>query len=149
MVHTRWMLTKDLDFVTLIETKGNEYYTSRDDMMKLLRKRSVVAMVAIEGENEDNGEIVGFVIYELMNRRIQLHNLVVSQKHRKKGIGSILIDKLKEKLSKRNKISAEVRETNLQVQMFLKSKDFNAVEMLRNYFLDTGEDAFVMSYVLK
>jgi ribosomal-protein-alanine N-acetyltransferase len=143
------MLTKDLDFVTLIETKGNEYYTSRDDMMKLLRKRSVVAMVAIEGENEDNGEIVGFVIYELMNRRIQLHNLVVSQKHRKKGIGSILIDKLKEKLSKRNKISAEVRETNLQVQMFLKSKDFNAVEMLRNYFLDTGEDAFVMSYVLK
>lgn len=149
MVCTRWMLTKDLDFVTSIETKNNEHYMSRDDMVKLLRKRSVVAIVAVEGDNEDNGEITGFVIYELMNRRIQLHNLVVDQNHRKKGVGSILINTLKGKLSKRTKISAEVRETNLQMQLFLKSKDFNAVEILKNYFPDTEEDAFVMSFVLK
>ena len=150
MICIRWMLTKDLDTVTSIETKSNEYYISRDDMIKLLRKRSVVAMVAVEGENEDTGEITGFMIYELMNRRIQLLDIAVHTKYRRKGIGTGLIEKLKEKLShkRRTKISTEVRESNLELLLFLKRQNFRAVEVIRNYFQDTGEDAFVMHFVL-
>lgn len=145
MVETRWMLTKDLDAVAAIELKSSEFYMSREDLIKLLRRRSVVAMVAV-----DNELIVGFMIYELMNRRIQLLNIAVHNKHIRQGIGKQLIDRLKSKLSakRRTKISTEVRESNLNTQLFLKQQEFRGTEVLRDYFPDTHEDAFVMQYTI-
>jgi ribosomal-protein-alanine N-acetyltransferase len=149
MAETRWMLTRDLDAVAAIELKSNEYYISREDLIKLLRRRSVVAMVAVEGG--EDGQVVGFMIYELMNRRIHLIDIAVHYKYRNQGIGSELIDRLKGKLShkRRTKITVESRETNLGVQLFLKKNDFVGTEVLRDYFTDTNEDAFVMQYTLK
>jgi ribosomal-protein-alanine N-acetyltransferase len=142
----RWMLTKDLDAVTSIELISNEYYIGRDELVALLRKRSVVAMVA-----EENETVVGFMIYELLNRRIQLLDIAVQVASRKKGIGTMLIDKLKGKLllKHRVKISAEIRETNLDCLNFLKKQEFKATKVLKDYFKDTNEDAFVMQFALK
>jgi [ribosomal protein S18]-alanine N-acetyltransferase len=143
MVNTRWMATKDLDRVTDIELRSNDYYLSKDELVLLLRKRNIVAMVATEGS-----EVVGFMVYELLNRRIQLISLGVHPGHRRKGVGKQLIQRLCDKLSprKRTKIFAEVRESNLHLLLFLKKQDFVAVEVLKDYFEDTGEDSFVMQY---
>ena len=145
MATIRWMQTKDLDFVTSIELKNNEFYSTRDDIINLLRRKSVVGIVALEEE-----EIIGFIIYELMNRRIQMLDMGVHQDYHKKGIGSFMINELKDNLSpkKRTKISVEVRETNLGFQLFLQKNNFLAIEVLKDYFPDTNEDAFVMSYIL-
>lgn len=149
MAETRWMLTKDLDAVAAIELRSNEFYISREDLIKLLRKRSVVAMVAVEGG--EDGPVVGFMIYELMNRRINLIDIAVHYKHRGVGIGAQLIERLKGKLNpkRRTKITAEVRESYLGVQLFLQKQGFLGTEVLRDYFPDTNEDAFVMHYNLK
>jgi ribosomal-protein-alanine N-acetyltransferase len=139
------MLTKDLDAVVAIELRSNEFYISREDLTALLRRRSVVAMVAVE-----EGEVVGFMIYELMNRRINLIDIAVHCKHRGNGVGAQLIERLKSKLSakRRTKITAEVRESNLDAQLFLKKQSFVGTEVLKDYFPDTNEDAFVMHYIL-
>ena len=67
---------------------------------------------------------------------------------RRMGIGSQMIRKLIGKLSsqRRSRIMLEVRETNLAAQLFFRENGFRAVSVLREYYEDTPEDAYVMQY---
>jgi ribosomal-protein-alanine N-acetyltransferase len=143
------METKDLDRVMMIETLSNEFYLTKEDMVEMLRRKNVVVMVALKDESVDS-EIVGFIIYELMSKRIQVLDMAIHPNYRRMGYGKTLIDKLKDKLSikKRIKISTEVRESNLSLQLFLKSQNFIAHEILKDYFEDTKEDGYIMQYSL-
>jgi len=40
----------------------------------------------------------------------------------------------------------EVRETNLAAQLFFKNQGFRAVTVLRDYYDDTPEDAYIMQF---
>jgi [ribosomal protein S18]-alanine N-acetyltransferase len=40
----------------------------------------------------------------------------------------------------------EVRETNLAAQLFFRENDFRAVSVLRSFYADTPEDAYLMQY---
>ncbi|HEV3083032.1 MAG TPA: ribosomal-protein-alanine N-acetyltransferase RimI, partial [Gemmataceae bacterium] len=42
----------------------------------------------------------------------------------------------------------EVRESNLPAQLFFKSQGFKAVRVLRRYYEDSGEDAYLLQYCL-
>jgi ribosomal-protein-alanine N-acetyltransferase len=59
-----------------------------------------------------------------------------------------MVAKLIGKLSshRRTKITLAVRETNLPAQLFFRSQEFKAVKVLRGYYEDSGEDAFLMQY---
>ena len=46
----------------------------------------------------------------------------------------------------RNRITCEIRETNLSGQLFLRSQGLRAVSVLRDYYDDITEDAYVMLY---
>jgi ribosomal-protein-alanine N-acetyltransferase len=61
-----------------------------------------------------------------------------------------MIAKLVGKLSnqRRNRIALSVRETNLTAQLFFRVTGFRAVEVIREHYLDTGEDAYLMNYHL-
>jgi hypothetical protein len=41
-----------------------------------------------------------------------------------------------------------VRETGLAAQYFFRSQGFRATEVVREHFGDTGEDAYLMQYLL-
>ena len=45
---------------------------------------------------------------------------------------------------RRNKITLAVRERNLAAQLFFRNLDFRASRVMRNYYEDRGEDAFLM-----
>jgi ribosomal-protein-alanine N-acetyltransferase len=59
-----------------------------------------------------------------------------------------MIAKLIGKLSsqRRSRITLEVRETNLPAQLFFRTVGFRAVSVLRQYYADTPEDAYLMQY---
>ena len=40
----------------------------------------------------------------------------------------------------------EVRETNLPAQLFFRAHGFRAVSVLRDFYEDTAEDAYLMQY---
>jgi ribosomal-protein-alanine N-acetyltransferase len=40
----------------------------------------------------------------------------------------------------------EVRETNLAAQLFFRESGFRAVSLLRDFYEDTTEDAYLMQY---
>ena len=45
---------------------------------------------------------------------------------------------------RRTRSTLEVRETNLPAQLFFRSQGFQAVRVLRGFYEDSGEDAFLM-----
>jgi ribosomal-protein-alanine N-acetyltransferase len=88
------------------------------------------------------------MIYELHKSKLHILNFAVSPLYRRSAIGSQMVAKLISKLSshRRTRITLEVRETNLPAQLFFSKQSFRAVRVLRNYYEDTGEDAFLMQY---
>ena len=142
-VHIRWMIRRDMQEVLAAEQQSFEFAWTEDDFLRCLRQRNCIGMVA-----EHNDRIIGFMIYELHKNRLHVLNFAVAPAFRRTGIGAQMVSKLIGKLSshRRSKITLAVRERNLQAQLFFRSQDFKAVRVLRNYYEDSGEDAFLMEY---
>lgn len=142
-VHIRWMIRRDMPEVLQIESASFEYPWLEEDFIRCLRQRNCIGMVAEQGD-----QVVGFMIYELHKNQLHILNFSVSPEARRGGVGSQMIRKLIGKLShqRRNKILLEVRETNLEAQLFFRKSGFRAVTVLRDYYEDTTEDAYVMQY---
>ena len=142
-VHIRWMIRRDMPEILAIESQSFEFPWSEEDFINCLRQRNCIGMVA---EHDDH--VVGFMIYELNKTRIQVLNFAVAEARRRRGVGTQMMAKLIGKLSsqRRCRITLEVRETNLPAQLFFRASGFRAVSVLREYYADTPEDAYLMQY---
>ncbi len=142
-VQIRWMIRRDMAEVLQIESEGFEFPWSEDDFIRCLRQRNCIGMVA-----EHADRVVGFMIYELHKTRLHLLNFAVGKEFRRQGTGMQMLAKLIAKLSsqRRTRILLEVRETNLPAQLFFRKLGFRAVSVLRDFYDDTTEDAYLMQY---
>jgi [ribosomal protein S18]-alanine N-acetyltransferase len=143
-VHIRWMIRRDMSEVLDIERMSFEFPWFEDDFVRCLRQRNCIGMVAEQGDR-----VVGFMIYELHKTRLHILNFAVAPQYRRRGIGSQMVHKLVGKLSsqRRTDISLEVRETNLEAQLFFRETGFRATEVLREFYEDSPEDAYVMQFL--
>ncbi len=142
-VHIRWMIRRDMSEVLQIEENGFEFPWSEDDFMRCLRQRNCIGMVAEHAER-----VIGFMIYELHKTRLHLLNFSVAQEFRRRSTGRQMLSKLIGKLStqRRTRILLEVRETNLAAQLFFRKMGFRAVSVMRDFYTDTTEDAYLMQF---
>ncbi len=142
-VHIRWMIRRDMPEVLTAETSSFEFPWSEEDFIRCLRQRNCIGMVA-----EYDEQVVGFMIYELHKNRLHILNFAVNPEFRRRGVGEQMVGKLISKLShqRRNRIMLEVRETNLAAQLFFRQAGFRAVSVLRDFYDDTIEDAYLMEY---
>ena len=143
LVHIRWMIRRDMAEVLDIENESFEFPWTEEDFIRCLRQRNCIGMVA-----EHDERVVGFMIYELHKTRLHLLNFSVADEFGRRGVGTQMVNKLAGKLSsqRRTRITLEVRETNLAAQLFFRNADFRAVSVLRSYYDDTPEDAYLMQY---
>jgi [ribosomal protein S18]-alanine N-acetyltransferase len=142
-VHIRWMIRRDLPSVMGIESASFEFPWTEDEFVRCLRQRDCIGMVAEYAE-----QVVGFMIYEMQRTRIHVLSFAVHPDYRRQSVGSAMVQKLVSKLAyqRRNRIILEVRETNLAAQLFFKSLGFRATGVLRNFYEDSTEDAFLMQF---
>jgi ribosomal-protein-alanine N-acetyltransferase len=126
-----------------IEAGTFEFPWSEQEFIRCLRQRNCIGMVA-----ESNEKVVGFMVYELHKNRLHVLNIAVHPDHRRTGIGNAMIEKLVSKLSfqRRTRILLEIRETNLDAQLFFKNLEFRAISVLRDFYDDSTEDAYLMQY---
>jgi ribosomal-protein-alanine N-acetyltransferase len=129
--YIRWMVRSDLDLVVAIEKDVYDYPWSQQEFLIALRQRNCIGMVA-----ERNEEVVGYIVYELHRDRIELLNFAVRPRSQRLGVGSAMIEKLKSKLAyeRRNKISLELRERNLDGQLFLRQAGFRCTSILHGWY---------------
>lgn len=142
-VHCRWMIRADMPYVLDIERQCFEFPWYERDFQLALRQRNCIGMVAEHGE-----QIVGYMVYELHKTRLHVLNFAVAYEFRRQGVGRQMIDKLVGKLSSQRRVSMtlEVRETNLAAQLFFKEMGFKAVNILKDYYEDSAEDAYLMKF---
>jgi ribosomal-protein-alanine N-acetyltransferase len=143
-VHIRWMIRRDMVEVLAIENQSFEFPWSEEDFIRCLRQRNCIGMVA---EHEER--VVGFMIYELHKTRLHILNFAVHDDYRRRAVGTAMSEKLVSKLShqRRNRILLEVRETNLEAQLFFRNAGFRAISVLRDFYDDTTEDAYLMQFL--
>lgn len=143
VVDIRWAIKRDIPTILAIEQASYDNPWTEDELTVIRRQRDTIGMVA-----EINDEVVGFMFYELHPRRLHLSNFAVDPSFRRQGVGSSLMKTLTSKLSwdRRNRITLEVRETNLTAQLFFKSQGFRAVRVLKDFYDDADEDAYLMQY---
>ncbi len=139
--HIRWMIRRDMPEVLEIERASFDAQWTESDFLRVLRQRNAVGMVA-----DACDRVVGYMIYDLGNTWLHILNFAVAPEFRRRGVGAQMVAKLVGKLSsqRRTRITLEVREGNLQAQMFWKSQGFKAIRVLRGFYEDTAEDAYFM-----
>jgi ribosomal-protein-alanine N-acetyltransferase len=149
-VHIRWMIRRDMPEVLAIEQECFEFPWCEEDFIRCLRQRNCIGMVA-----EASERILGFMVYELQKHRLHILNFAVHERFRRRSVGTQMAKKLITKLSpgtpagvpsRRSRIMLEIRETNLPAQLFFRSLGFRAVSVLRQFYEDTPEDAYLMQY---
>jgi ribosomal-protein-alanine N-acetyltransferase len=144
-VHIRWMIRRDMPEVLAIEHASFEFPWCEEEFLRVLRQRNCIGMVAELGER-----IVGYMIYELHRNKLHVLDFATHPEFRRQGIGRQMVGKLVGKLcsQRRNRIALFVRETNLPAQFFFRVVGFRAVEVVREHYPDTDEDAYSMLYHL-
>ena len=144
-VHIRWMIRRDMPEVLQTEQESFDFAWTEEDFLRCLRQRNCIGMVAEQGE-----KVVGFMIYELHKAKLHILNFAVNPGFRRSHVGCQMVSKLISKLSshRRTRITLEVRETNLTAQLFFRAQRFKALKVLRAFYEDSGEDAYLMQYRL-
>lgn len=145
--HIRWMVKFDMEDVLAIERDCYTTPWTEDDFRYCLRQRNCIAMVV---ESLDGKSVIGYVLWEMHRGRLQIINFAVSYLYRRSGVGTQIVQKLIGKLTshQRTRITLELRESNLAAQLFFRSQGFVATKVVRRFYDDTGESAYVMEYRL-
>jgi ribosomal-protein-alanine N-acetyltransferase len=91
------------------------------------------------------------MIYELHKEKLRVLNFAVAKNNRKQGVGSAMVRRLIDKLSqqRREEIVLDVRESNLAAQLFFRSQGFFAIDIIPDFYEDTGDSAYRMSYLIR
>lgn len=149
-VHLRWMIRRDLPEVLAIEQESFEFPWGLEDFFHCLGTDDSIALVAELSGRGAASPVVGFMVFQFDHCGIQLLNLAVAAAYRRRGLGRQMLVRLTQKLAmlRRERIEAVVRETNLGAQMFLRDSGYRATKILRGFFEDTPEDAYLMTYRL-
>jgi ribosomal-protein-alanine N-acetyltransferase len=144
-VYVRWMVRRDFPEVLAIEQACFEFPWKEEDFIHCLQQRNCIGMVA-----EYEGHVVGFMIYEVPKNRIHLLNIATAPEFQRRGVAGQMIQKLVGKLvnQRRSRIVLEVRETNLPALVFFRALGFRATVVIKNFYEDMNEDAYVLQYRL-
>lgn len=106
----------------------------------------------LENENskyivaKDNQEIVGFAGVLILPDDVEITNIITKKIERKKGIGSLLLEKLIEmaKETKKSNISLEVNENNIAARHLYENFGFEIVGVRKKYY-QGKDDAIIMT----
>jgi len=142
MIHIRWLIRRDMPDVLVIENESYSEPWTEEGFIHELRQRNQIGIVA-----EVDGQVVGFMLYELRKTSLYLINIAVHPGARRQGVARAMIEKLRSKLSpdQRSLLLADIRESNLLGQLFFRGVGMRAVKVMRKHY-DNGEDAYVFRY---
>ena len=120
----RYITQRDLREVVEIEGIIFSNPWSIDDFRECLKDRHTLGMVS----TLETGRVVGYMIYRVESGIIELLHLGVAPRYQRLGIGTLLLDKIKDR---GKKIRLHVTDDNLQAHLFFKASRMRAVSVVR------------------
>lgn len=150
--HLRWMRPTDLPAVLQIERLCFEWPWSEADFRGALRRRNCIAMVmdAEISTAPKGGPVLAYCLYSLDPNSIEILNLAVHPEWQRGGIGTIILNRLKQKLDtiRRHTLRVCVNEHLLAAQLFFRSQEFEYRCTATGYHRD-GSDGYWFTWKLK
>jgi ribosomal-protein-alanine N-acetyltransferase len=156
VVDTRTMQPSDLNAVLAIEENNGPKSNpmggawTKEDFCSVLQAANHAGLLVTVTQNRRT-KIVGFAIYCMMPDKIHVCNLAIHKDYERRGLASLMIGKLKDKLrpGKRTSLEFDIRESNLHAQLYLKKQGFRAISVIRNWYEHPErEDAYKFQYKL-
>lgn len=150
-VQIRWLIRRELERVVQIESESFRCPYDRDWFLENLRQVNTVASVAATSHEPDS--VCGYMMYHLHKSYIELIDFAVAPESRRQGIGTELIGRLIDKLSRqrRSSIQTLIPDDNLDAHLFFRSCGFGASQIFRDCFeSDDGSrmDGYLFRYDL-
>jgi len=142
-IFIRWLESKDYTDVFRIETEGFVNPKTREELEELTKKPQHIAFVI-----ETKKKLVGFLVFQLFKSKLLIIRFAVDQNHWRQGIGTALIDKVKNACTgERKTIECYVHENNLRAQLFFSKKcgfTTTKTSIKKDYYPDG--DAYKMTW---
>lgn len=143
----RYMLRQDLDSVVAIDKDLFDCSWTKAEFVLAMKQKNTIGMVVVER----NEEVVGYMVYEIHRHKIQILNFAVRARSQRLGIGRQMVERLKGRLDfkQREMIVTEVRESNLDAQLFFKSQGFKCTSILHGFYHPehTTDAAYEMIFI--
>lgn len=143
----RLAMQRDVPEILRIDGEYDDTFWTTEEFKLLLKQPDIVVLI-----KEHEGEIVGFIVYELADDNIfYLIKVGVNSEHWRKGFGSKLVTEIKKKTNirkERTKICTYVSESNLRAQLFFKEIGFIATKVVADYY-ENGDAAYQMFWEKK
>jgi len=143
-VAVRKCSSEDLDQVTRLERASFKFPYDRSTFLHFLQSSSSSFLVC-----EAEGKIVGYVVCSVMGESsATLVSIAVSSEHRRKGVGSLLLQAALANLpSGVRRVDLQVAKSNSGAINFYGHHGFEVKGTVPGYYED-GEDALLMSKIL-
>ena len=95
---------------------------------------------------EENGIILGYLIYRRLLLEYQILNVGVLPSRQKEGIGNTLLESFINNLKSISTVFLEVKKTNFPAIRLYKKNGFNVCGERKNYYRD-GSCGLIMNYI--
>lgn len=129
----------DIDRIYELGSYFGESFKLTNDLEKIFKDPYTKIVVY-----EDRQNIVGFLMYTELEESIDIIDIMVDEKERKKKVASCLLDYMISDMPKTIKlITLEVRKSNIPAINLYQKFGFEIVSVRKNYYKD--EDAYLMS----
>lgn len=146
-VSIRWWIRRDNPQVFAIEALNHGKHAEDEKyFLDILREATVIGCVA-----EKADVILGFMMYELFKNRLDILHFEVHPEWQRSGIGTQMFSNLVAKCQDKGReaITWKINERNLIVQQFLRKMGAKCTKLIRNFFENSGEDAFLFEFLVE
>jgi [ribosomal protein S18]-alanine N-acetyltransferase len=142
-VELRPLQMRDLNAIEQIERASYPTPWSRSMFASELAKPSSICLGAFDLETH---ELVGYLVISRYVDAWHVMNVAVSPQHRRRGIATMLLDRLFELTAGRGRrgYTLEVRVSNTEAVALYEKLGFKARGVRRGYYTDNREDALIM-----
>lgn len=141
-VRLRWLIHVDLQRVLEVEDEafGDDAW-NRVALEGLITSRNTAGIIA-----EVDSVAVGFLVYEIHREHFEIKRVAVRPFYRRKGVASLLVDKVIERTSyQRPVVLVEVPEDLLASQLFFSASGFFASGIIPASGGLSGESAYLFA----
>lgn len=114
------------------------------------RNKLLMLVARVNDGAQDFDQIAGYIVAREMAGELHINNVAVRDRHRRRRIGTELLQRVLEQGRKMGAKAAflEVRRGNVSAQSLYKNCGFSAIAVRTNYYSEPREDAVVMSLTL-
>jgi len=137
----------DIDEILKIEISSSPSPWNRKFFQDELSSENSVFLIS---RNSHSDKIFGYLIFREYADFLEINNIVVSEKVRRTGIGSSLMDFIFKHAEKKNKkkIFLEVRESNSEAIEFYRQFGFSKISKRQSYYRNPSEAALVFELII-